>query len=109
KERPNGNAHVTARCLVERVVTALAQGHQVAHLILPLGKALERPNMMSIQLSSALTATAACVTVALKAAFSGKLHVQRSPQANTVGRDAALRSEERRVGKECRSRWSPDH
>src|ERR1039457_7575756 len=23
--------------------------------------------------------------------------------------DAALRSEERRVGKECRSRWSPDH
>src|SRR5687767_15736433 len=22
---------------------------------------------------------------------------------------AALRSEERRVGKECRSRWSPDH
>src|SRR5258708_39320056 len=27
-----------------------------------------------------------------------------------VGRDsAALRSEERRVGKECRSRWSPYH
>ena len=25
-------------------------------------------------------------------------------QANT-----SLRSEERRVGKECRSRWSPDH
>ena len=23
--------------------------------------------------------------------------------------DARLRSEERRVGKECRSRWSPDH
>src|SRR2546422_11732876 len=24
-------------------------------------------------------------------------------------REAGLRSEERRVGKECRSRWSPDH
>ena len=27
----------------------------------------------------------------------------------TVGGKAALRSEERRVGKECRSRWSPYH
>ena len=26
-----------------------------------------------------------------------------------TGRDAAHRSEERRVGKECRSRWSPYH
>src|SRR5437667_5553946 len=26
-----------------------------------------------------------------------------------VARDPLLRSEERRVGKECRSRWSPDH
>src|SRR5688572_31838891 len=25
------------------------------------------------------------------------------------GRDWKFRSEERRVGKECRSRWSPDH
>src|SRR5574340_1595369 len=27
----------------------------------------------------------------------------------TAGADAAIRSEERRVGKECRSRWSPYH
>src|SRR5690349_24950973 len=27
----------------------------------------------------------------------------------TLGDAAAERSEERRVGKECRSRWSPDH
>ena len=26
-----------------------------------------------------------------------------------VGREVAVRSEERRVGKECRSRWSPYH
>ena len=28
---------------------------------------------------------------------------------NRPGLDGALRSEERRVGKECRSRWSPYH
>src|SRR2546427_13160216 len=27
----------------------------------------------------------------------------------TPGKEADIRSEERRVGKECRSRWSPDH
>ena len=30
-------------------------------------------------------------------------------EALTVGDMAAIRSEERRVGKECRSRWSPYH
>ena len=29
--------------------------------------------------------------------------------AKSYGADAILRSEERRVGKECRSRWSPYH
>src|SRR5690348_11337146 len=29
--------------------------------------------------------------------------------AETEWADTTLRSEERRVGKECRSRWSPDH
>src|SRR5256885_15055537 len=33
---------------------------------------------------------------------------QRS-QANASGPTTTIRSEERRVGKECRSRWSPDH
>jgi len=28
---------------------------------------------------------------------------------STAGTFGAVRSEERRVGKECRSRWSPDH
>ena len=30
----------------------------------------------------------------------------RDPKIECMSRD---RSEERRVGKECRSRWSPDH
>ena len=29
--------------------------------------------------------------------------------SNVIDADGALRSEERRVGKECRSRWSPYH
>src|SRR5256886_9045149 len=33
----------------------------------------------------------------------------RRPQECTIGGGIFLRSEERRVGKECRSRWSPYH
>src|SRR2546430_5290133 len=33
----------------------------------------------------------------------------RAPAASTCGVNFPLRSEERRVGKECRSRWSPYH
>jgi len=29
--------------------------------------------------------------------------------ARSTGKPGVVRSEERRVGKECRSRWSPDH
>jgi len=32
-----------------------------------------------------------------------------STQRRATSRNAAIRSEERRVGKECRSRWSPYH
>src|SRR2546427_9379852 len=62
-------------------------------------------------LSSAILAI--CGPAFLNAIWSGKLSVSRS-----LGRFAAstkrsstadLRSEERRVGKECRSRWSPYH
>ena len=34
-------------------------------------------------------------------------NVNQSVADNTL--DVLLRSEERRVGKECRSRWSPEH
>src|SRR5690625_504102 len=41
---------------------------------------------------------------------SGLLHsLDGSGQAAYVAGLAAIRSEERRVGKECRSRWAPDH
>src|ERR1043165_3963155 len=37
-----------------------------------------------------------------------KLAAKKRPEEN-IGNDVAYRSEERRVGKECRSRWSPYH
>src|SRR3712207_9405987 len=42
--------------------------------------------------------------VALTACSAGQV-----PQTATQNRDKVGRSEERRVGKECRSRWSPYH
>ena len=36
-------------------------------------------------------------------------HAHYSARAFDADRFALLRSEERRVGKECRSRWSPYH
>src|SRR5436190_18498756 len=33
----------------------------------------------------------------------------RNPQSPIYNRKSLIRSEERRVGKECRSRWSPNH
>src|SRR2546430_17370018 len=50
---------------------------------------------------------------------SGHAHARRSDEdaaerrvvtrQRKIGLEARYRSEERRVGKECRSRWSPDH
>src|SRR2546430_16822557 len=39
----------------------------------------------------------------------GKLHTERLVPADPELRQIVERSEERRVGKECRSRWSPYH
>src|SRR2546425_11473122 len=42
--------------------------------------------------------------------FSGHLRAdQLQPRPGTQTGSGAVRSEERRVGKECRSRWSPYH
>ena len=43
----------------------------------------------------------------------GSFHIKNHEKAALVGLNGAgkstIRSEERRVGKECRSRWSPYH
>ena len=54
------------------------------------------------------------VLVVIAVVISGAGHVMLSKGMRSVGdvTDSAagrLRSEERRVGKECRSRWSPYH
>ena len=43
--------------------------------------------------------------------FGGVIHATGdiALMARTLGADSRIRSEERRVGKECRSRWSPYH
>src|SRR5256885_11265457 len=51
----------------------------------------------NVRISSYSTASAAC-------------HIHHDPRRKQFPRHAdQLRSEERRVGKECRSRWSPYH
>ena len=40
---------------------------------------------------------------------NGDLGFMDVAQARVLGLDYPVRSEERRVGKECRSRWSPYH
>ena len=37
------------------------------------------------------------------------IFAEYNPQRNSVDVYTSARSEERRVGKECRSRWSPYH
>ena len=37
------------------------------------------------------------------------MQIFKTSDLDYIARRTYLRSEERRVGKECRSRWSPDH
>src|SRR3546814_3479150 len=61
----------------------------------------------------ALPISRAPVSIPPKRNFSFDLHVLGLPPAFVLSQDQTLRSEERRVGKECvstcRSRWSPYH
>src|SRR2546422_9339961 len=41
--------------------------------------------------------------------FERLLQDPKTEQVHFIGKDIIYRSEERRVGKECRSRWSPYH
>src|SRR5215217_9010467 len=43
------------------------------------------------------------------AAYAAASSASRSGSVSSIGRGSTVRSEERRVGKECRSRWSPYH
>src|SRR5688572_32165562 len=48
------------------------------------------------------------VILVADASHNTLLHLRYNPR-HIAGRGLHGRSEERRVGKECRSRWSPDH
>src|SRR5256885_8757940 len=47
--------------------------------------------------------------VAQRAHLGGRVQPRAQAQGTSGGAEALSRSEERRVGKECRSRWSPYH
>src|SRR2546425_1948408 len=50
------------------------------------------------------------VTADIRALFTHDPDAQEDPDSYALAHDATqIRSEERRVGKECRSRWSPYH
>ena len=42
-------------------------------------------------------------------AIGYKIGIHKNVKQKQIGGNSAKRSEERRVGKECRSRWSPYH
>ena len=65
-----------------------------------------RPGMRQSIPSSSI-ANWAGVTLNLPSAGDG--HTNRPRSRRLENRQAPWRSEERRVGKECRSRWSPYH
>ena len=85
---------------------------------------LERRLFSKINLNSYGTSTTTSATVletstGLRSALTVPVTVERTVSRSTVlknllykarvGDKFVLRSEERRVGKECRSRWSPYH
>ena len=80
---------------IERYDTTLFSVHMVQHLLLAL-------------VAAPLIALAAPVTQLLRAATPGARRRWLVPALHSRV-VAAIRSEERRVGKECRSRWSPYH
>src|SRR3989442_4575629 len=69
---------------------------------LPISRTRTIPTMSRLALATLLVA-------APLAAQDTPLEAFRSNLAAIHARDRAARSEERRVGKECRSRWSPYH
>ena len=73
-------------------------------------KSSRKPAKTQETVLSALLAETAEVSVPLASLIKSPLNVRTVPySAESVSELADSRSEERRVGKECRSRWSPYH
>ena len=63
---------------------------------------------LKVGLTFATSIPAAVISMALLSAFKDAT-IQENNIVQTIASAAGTRSEERRVGKECRSRWSPYH
>src|SRR2546429_2343327 len=73
---------------------------------LPISEWLSK-STTACERSVALDANLASGYTCLGTVYTGRGRYEEAVQQ--FQRAAQLRSEERRVGKECRSRWSPDH
>ena len=71
------------------------------------GPALAKGSVCSAPLNRALEEAAGRLRIPLQYAVTPGVMGTDADKLNQTG--AGLRSEERRVGKECRSRWSPYH
>src|SRR2546425_10658287 len=76
-----------------------------------LASALSRQDITtpSFRLVAAYTVVHFAVFALLGVAMAGAIAALRVPPRLLLAVPFGLRSEERRVGKECRSRWSPYH
>jgi len=88
------------------------QGHRL-ELGLPLGQSLSRARL-DLALSEAAVAAGAVLHLHTEASVAGpcpggRRVLLRSGDERQITSARVVRSEERRVGKECRSRWSPYH
>src|SRR3712207_3695362 len=69
--------------------------------------------LLFIRIKKVKLTTSSMVTIGLTIAIAtvlGQFKLFKMPQGGSVTPGSLIpRSEERRVGKECRSRWSPNH
>ena len=111
----NGQGHAIARVCLEHATDNI-QGGQTTNLHLINADNLSAYSMSSIALSddSSNNTVNRITRTALKASSPGQSNTQKKRRPRSTSNpiqknQLTLRSEERRVGKECRSRWSPYH
>src|SRR5712664_1511273 len=88
------------------------QAHDVAELKLRLEAGGQTQGTQAAELRERLSQTQSVVE-GLRSALSARQPVEDEARASLRRLESVIagssRSEERRVGKECRSRWAPDH
>src|SRR2546430_16616013 len=99
-------ANTAAMALLKEASRKISRGFKFSHTI----STMRRPERLAIFAWLESTAGIALAPGREKPNTSATLvMVEAVPMVMQVPAERAMRSEERRVGKECRSRWSPYH